>query len=356
MADIVTRPEDADYSVRTMVADVLNAAWNEGLLTKVEYSSKIAAAQADFLNETNAPTITAGTVTVPTVTAPGVTIPASAEVADVLDVFDSKYLELVALLSDKFTAFRGTYFPNESAAYTQAEAWLSQAIENPEVGLPAAVADQIYGDDQARIISEASRASDAVLATYAGRRFPLPPDVAAANIASIQQKAQDQLAESSRKIAILSVDQMKFCIEKALSLRQMAMGAAIDYIKALASGPDMASRMVGVGYDAQSKLISSAADFYRADTQAKEMVSKVAQYNNSLALDAAAKNQASELTLIEDKLKALLAEAQAIAQMSTSLLNNVHATVGIGANRNASVGYSYSNETTGFGPTTSDVG
>ena len=41
--------------------------------------------------------------------------------------------------------------------------------------------------------------------------------------------------------------------------RKLAAGSAIEYIKALASGPDMASRLINFGYDAQSKLISAAS-------------------------------------------------------------------------------------------------
>lgn len=77
-------------------------------------------------------------------------------------------------------------------------------------------------------------------------------------------------------------------------------------------------------------------------------MAKVAQFNTSTALEADVKNQMSNLTLIEDKLKALLAEAQALAQMSTSLINNVHVSAGVSGGRNVSVNYSYSNDTSGL--------
>jgi len=104
----------------------------------------------------------------------------------------------------------------------------------------------------------------------------------------------------------------------------MAMNAAVEYVKSLASAPEMTSRLTNIGYDAQSKLISSVSAYYNARTQAQEVMSKVAQYNNSTELDAAAKNQMSDLTLIEDRLKAMLAEAQAIAQMTTAMFNNLN--------------------------------
>lgn len=54
-------------------------------------------------------------------------------------------------------------------------------------------------------------------------------------------------------------------------------------------------------------------------------MAKTTQFNISTSLEAASKNQAAELTVIEDKLKALLAEAQTIGQMATSLYNNLQA-------------------------------
>jgi len=110
------------------------------------------------------------------------------------------------------------------------------------------------------------------------------------------------------------------------------MAAAVEYIKALASGPEMASRVVGIGYDAQSKLISSAADYYRARAGAKEIIAKANQYNVTTALEADIKNQASELSMIDSKLKALLSEAQVIGQSITAMLNNLHASAGAQGN------------------------
>ena len=104
----------------------------------------------------------------------------------------------------------------------------------------------------------------------------------------------------------------------------------------------MASRLTNIGYDAQSKLISSVSSYYNARTQAADVMSKVAQYNNSTTLEVAVKNQMSDLSMIENKLKALLADAQSVAQMATSLFNNLHASVSMQANGGTTV--SQSNE------------
>ena len=332
-----------------ILSDVMNASWTAGGAYATSYETKIAAAQGSYLATT--PTISAPTALgAMTITEPAVDIPSTASQTDIMTMFDTKYLELVALLTDKFTAFRTAYFPDEGAAYVAAEDALQACLANPTTYLPANVQAQFYGDDQARILAEKVRAQDAVVAQFAARRFPLPPDVAASAVLQIEQKAQDELAESSRKLTMMSVEQFRFTIEKTLSLRQMAMGATIDYIKALASGPEMASKLVGIGYDAQSKLISAASQFYGARINAAEAISKVQQFNSTNALTVSTKNQAAELTVIEDKLKALVAEAGGIAQMATALFNNLHASVSASDSFSRGVNYSYSNDTSSAPP------
>lgn len=555
-----------------VLADIINTSWSTGATIANSYSASVETAKTSFLDSAAVADITADTVTVPTIAEPAVDIPSSTNATDVMSMFDTKYLELVALLSDKFATFKSTYYPDDSAllasvsgrmselsavtipmvtggavsaptitdtvssadivsnavfaqpvlepalaipasvdtsailgvfdsayadlvallqtkfveyratyfaneggVYDSAEDWLLAALANSSAALPVPVAEQIWGDDQARILSDKVRAQDAVVAQFAARRFPLPPDVAASMVLQIEQKAQDELAESSRKVAVMSVELMQKTLERALQLRvttmqaaneyikslasapdiasrivgigydaqsklissvaallgartevaklalqadttsanmafeaeklnqavsldaakanlgvsvekaklglqastttvqiafeaaksnQMAalesvklavtnvidlrtksMASAVEYVKALASGPEMASRLVGIGYDAQSKLISSAAQFYNARTQAKEAVAKVQQFNVTADIERQVKNQAVDLALVESKLKALLSEAQGIAQMATALFNNLQAQAS--ASNNFSKQYQYSGEVSG---------
>ena len=311
--------------------DVINESWEQANTKLAAFEAKVDAITDEatgWLSTQSAPHVTAGSVTTPSVVEPAVDIPATQSATDVMTLFDTKYAELVAMLSDKFVSFRNTYFPNDAADYAAVEAWIQGAVANPNSGLPVAVQQQITADDQARILSDTTRASDAVLQTFAARRFPLPPGAATSAVLQIQQKSQDAMAESSRKITMASVDMMKFAVEKSVGLRQLAMNEAIEYVKAIASAPEMASQLVGIGYDAQSKLISAASQFYSARTDVQKLISSVNEFNVTTGLEVAAKNQAADLTLIEDRLKALLTECQAFAQMATSLFNNLHASSG----------------------------
>ena len=325
---IVTVPTGNDYSA--MTAELINAAWDQANTKVNSFESKLTGATNDWLDTVNAPHITAGTALGADIAEPGVTIPASTDVGDVMSTFDTKYLELVAMLSDKYTTFLTTYFPNDTAIYSAAETWLQSAITN-DTGLPATVADQLMTDSRDKLLADANRASDAVLTKFAAMRFPLPPGAAASAVLQIQQTAQDKIAEAERKIVVASVEQLRWTVEKLIDLRKTAAGSAIEYIKALASGPDMASRLINFGYDAQSKLISAASQFYGVRAEVAKIANQNAQFNVSTALEAATKNQSSDLALIEDRLKALLTECQALATMATSLFNNLHASAGVSA-------------------------
>lgn len=311
-------------AVATLVAaEVLNAAWDMGLTQQANLGTKIEGI-ATGLDE-NVPIISAPTsIPAPGVTAPMVNIPATVD--DYIETYRAQYIEMMDELTTRVQSFRDTYFPDETAGFAAAQSWLTEALSNPDSGLPVAIQDQIFEDDRSRILDDASRASDAVLAAFAARRFPLPPGQAAAAIATIQQKSQAEIATSSRNIAKLAVDMQRFTVEKLLGLRQAADGAALEYVKTLVVAPSESNKVA----NQQSALIAAAADFYRADIAAAELTSKVAQFNNTLTVDVAGKNQASELAIVGEKIKTLLAEAQYLATSAAALFNNLNVSVGTG--------------------------
>jgi hypothetical protein len=311
---------------------VVNSAWNIGLDNRTKVQDEVDQLIADLRNSVNTPTMTPATLSPVSVDEPFVTIPASADVDDVFDKWKTEYLELAAWMVTQFTTFRTTYFPDEQTAYNAMEDYLQAAIANPTVGMPDAVASQIWTDDRDRIVADAERASEAVIAQFAAKGFALPPGAAASAVLQIEQKAQDEIAESSRKVAVMSVEQMKWTVDNLLKLRDLSMKDAVEYIKALASGPDMTSRLTNVGYDAQSKLITSVASYYGARTQAKELLYKGQQHNADLDQTSRVENMKSELMMVDNWTKALLAEIQSLTQQCVSMFNNLHAQASQGTN------------------------
>lgn len=315
----------------------VNSTWEMGLDSRQKTIDDIAAIVADLQNTLNTPVMTPASVVPATVVEPLVSIPDSVTSADIYAEFEAQYLLLITELDAKFTSFRATFFPTEDATYDLGEGWVSAAIANPNVGLPPAVQAQIWGDDAARTLADSTRAQDAIVAQFAGRRFPLPADVSSSAILQIQQRTQDIQAESSRKIAIMSVEMQKWLVEKIFGLREMAMKSIVDYVKTIAMGPEVASRLVPIGYDAQSKLISAVSAYYNARTGAAELSFKGAQQNAALSQESKVSNLKSEMATVEHWVKALLTEAQALAQMATALFNNIHLQSSMAVNDSRSV-------------------
>ncbi|WP_273703314.1 hypothetical protein, partial [Candidatus Accumulibacter vicinus] len=222
------------------------------------------------------PALTTAVISTPT--DPGVTIPTDVTEDSVIATFTSEQQDLWDQLVDGFVGFRTSYFPNENTLYSSAETWLQDALDNVH-GLPSAVAAQVLTDSSDRISVELSRATDSITARFAASRFPLPSGALASAVLQLQQKAQDDIADASRKLVIASIEQLRFVVDKVLSLRQSAMAAALDYCRTLASATPGAVQLTEAAYDAQVKLINSAAAYYGARTNASEAVAKVSQFN-----------------------------------------------------------------------------
>ena len=314
--------------------DTINASWDLAQNKTSELEAKI----SDITDETTgwlstqaAPHIVAGAVPVPAVAEPAINIPANIDTSAILGEFETEYTKLRTLLVSDLCTLFGTYFPDDNATYTAAETWLRDGLASGR-GIPAATAAQLLTEDKDRMTADAARAADALSQRFAAMRFPLISGQQASATLQLQQKLQEEIANSSRKIVVLSVEQLKWTVEKMLGLRELAMNSALDYIKALASAPDTASKVVGIGYDAQTKLITSTAQYLNARTEVQKLVNAAAEFNVNADLQADEKNQAADLQLIEDRLNALMTEIKAFAQLATSLFNNLHANAGTGYN------------------------
>ncbi len=321
---IVSVPTGNDYS--RMTAEIINASWQQALDKVAALDSKIAGVESwlagniipavttTTVGATSAalPTIVSSTaatapsalsptsvsdpsdvtapvvatpasVAAPVVIEPDVFIPSSIDTSQILSEFETEYLQLIDLLATKFTAFIQQYFPNDVAHYAATTDWLMDALSGG--GLSASTKAQLAADDHARIIADANRASAALVHKFSAMRFPLMPDQLVSGQLQIEQSKQNLMAESSRKITMQEIEMLKMVIDKSLSLRSLAMTSTIEYIKALTSAPDIASKVIGIGYDIQTKLISAATGWYNARIEVEKLSSNVSEFNASTGVD-----------------------------------------------------------------------
>ena len=310
-----------------LAVTLCNETWaqaNTRMLALTNKIDEITNQTTGWLSTAAAPHISSGSMSPVTVPEPVVNIPTNIDTSMIYADFATQYNAIRALITSDLPTVFSNYFPEDMLTYTAAEGWVQAAMANPNSGLPAAVQAQLIADDHSRVLAESVRASDAVVQTFAARRFPMPPGAAASAVLQIQQKAQDLMAESSRKITLQCIDAMKFAIDEAMKMRQMAIGSALDWAKTMVAAPDEASKVIGIGIDAQSKLIHAVSSYYGARTAAMELTAKINEFNIETALTVSEKNQAADMNMIENRLKAILTEIQAFAQVCTALYNNLH--------------------------------
>lgn len=350
MPDIITGSTVPSELVR----QVLNATWDLGLTKATASATRVNNALTELASP---PTMSASSVAVPSVTEPVVTIPTDQE-ADAFNKFDSLYPELIDALSAEFATFISTYLPAQSASLAAYEAWLLDAMQNPDAVLPPALAAEIWEGDRSRVNDAASQAVEAVAATWASRGFPVPPGVAVAQAYKIQEAAITELANSSRNVAVksfeMAYDKLKFAVTQMGDMRTKALSAAGDYIKALASGPDVASRVVGIGYDAQSKLISAVSSFYSARIDAEKLAYSARQHNADFNQAAALENLKAIIDVLGKRVSTILSDAQSTSHMAASLFNNAHVQASMSGS--FGIGYHYNNDTQNEAPTLVAVG
>jgi hypothetical protein len=214
-----------------------------------------------------------------------------------------------------------------------AQDWITRALTEGGTGINANVEDQIWQRDRARVLQEVNRASEEVLATFAARRFPVPPGAAQHQLYLANLAAQNKIAQASRDVAIkqaeLEVENVKFAVQQALDYRIKGIAAAGDYIRIMALGPDIAMRLATSAAGAQAQLINAASSYYNARIRVEEMKYDVKKTNAKEMNDI----QRQELVEFSNRLRSqaqvLAAAAESAGNQAAAALNAVHASAQI---------------------------
>lgn len=260
---------------------------------------------------------------------PSVYIPSRTSGVD-MALFNSTYGQIVNDLSNRFHDFFTEFFPISPSLMPAVEAWLERAIAGG-TGINAFVERQIWQRDRDRIGFEAFGATEEAVSSWASRGYPLPPGAANATVDGIRRKRISDTNAVSREAAIKAfeteIENVRFAVSQAIDYRVKAISAAGDYIRSLASAPDIASKMATQSSDAQARLISAAAGFYNARTNAVDTVAKLELSNADLNMKALLGNQDTDARYTDMRVRAAVSAAEAAAQQGAAALNGLNATV-----------------------------
>lgn len=263
---------------------------------------------------------------------PPVLIPTSATGVDSA-LYGATYNQIKNDLIGQFSKFFDDYFPaDECNALAKAQDALCSMLSGG-LGIPAHVEEQIWQRDRARVLNEVGRSHREVLATFAGRGFPLPPGAAQHQISTLQRDAQDKVAQQSRDVAIkhieLLIENVRFAIGQALDYRIKSISAAAEYIKTLAIGPEIAMKLATSAADAQAKLIGAANTYYGSRIRLEELKFEVQKWNSDVINRAQAVDVQEFTGRLRAKAEVLSSAAKSAGDQAAAALNALHASASV---------------------------
>ena len=231
---------------------------------------------------------------------PDVFIPTHADEAS-LEMFDTQWDKITDKLAGMYADFIRRYFPNECDYLGHAQHWICDTLTKGGTGINPAVERQIWDRDRSRLLAEADRAEQEAMSTFAARGFPMPPGALHGAVRRIRAETRDKLAQASRDVAIkqaeMEVENVRFAVDKALSLYGVVMDAAKNFITAMATGADTSAQLLPSVTDSQSKLISAANEYYRSRISVEELRLKAATTAAELTHQANLKDYDGRLTV-----------------------------------------------------------
>lgn len=263
--------------------------------------------------------------------------------AELTALYQSTADEIKALIGNGLTGFYTSYFPlgNELAA---ARAWVENAITNGGTGLNANIEAQIWERDRSRVLREAARATDEIMASFAARGYPLPPGALIDQVSRIDQDARDKTAQASRDVAIkqaeIELENIRFAIGKAIDMRTAAIQAAGDYIRTLALGPQLGVQMATAVIDAKSKMAGALTSFYQAKISALELPLKAEIAEKTSNVEIRKANLAALTGSISARVATVEAAARAAGTQAAAALNSINASTGFTGGGGTSLSYS----------------
>jgi hypothetical protein len=276
---------------------------------------------------------------------PPVNIPMNAQAAG-FEQFRETWTETINDLTTRFRDFIVEYMPNETPYIDAAQQWLNSAITNGETGLIRTVEDQIWQRQRDRITKDSARAESEIIDSWASRGFAMPPGAAIHAVGLAKQQSRDLIAEAASKVAIAQAEleqkNMQFAVENSIKLWTGAMGAAGEYIKAIATGPQAAGQIIPSITDSQAKLISAASSYYNARISVQELALKASLPSSQWAHESAIKDADIRMQFIAEKVKAAIGAAQIAGTIASSALNALHASAS--ASDSSSLNHNWSGE------------
>ena len=316
----------AAETIDTIIANAIATA-NEQTAAASEAAYDLIAQNAGFYLEP--PTSEAGF----TVEAVEPEIPA---VDDSTIKYQAELDKIVQLLSDQLAGFFATYYPLASDAFDEATSWLINVITNGGTGVNATVEAQLWQRARENIIADGRRVGNQIVIGFEAKGYSLPSGAMLRKTEESLYNQSGRTGEAATTIAAkqfdVEVETVKFAVGKALESRAMAMNAAADYIRAVATAPAAAVNVAGINTDAQARMMAAAAAWYGARLDRDKIVlsSKLAEMGSRDDIYKHRRSNATDNSQVD--VQALSSAADVFARTASAALASLNSIVSSSVN------------------------
>lgn len=253
--------------------------------------------------------------------------PAVELVADATLTYESQRNKIITLLSGELADFFANYYPLVADAFDEATGWLVDTINNGGTGIKPAVEDQIWQRDRSRVVADGLRAEAQTRDEFAARGFSLPSGAMSARLQQMRFEQMLKTQEQSRDVAVkqadIEVENIRFAVDLAVKSRMQAMGIAVDYIRALMSGADVAARVASLNAEARARMISATADMYRARISYDEVALRAPLQNTENKVKMLGIERDSFGQGVTAQVNAAVGAAEAYGRMAAAALSSI---------------------------------
>jgi len=207
-------------------------------------------------------------------------------IQDLRGDYESKYNEmfdkLYPLAKKEFTDFMATAFPSEQC-WSKLSTFLCDAIDNGRIGLPEHIENSIWQRANDREMIKIQGLTANIYSEAAQRGFSMPPAWTLGTIAMANNEAGKNLSALNRDIAIevakLRIEFVKFSIEKIISMRQMALQSAVEFMHNIYKSAD-AGNTKAQGYtNSYQSFYNSMNAYYNSVNSVNELKFKIKATN-----------------------------------------------------------------------------
>ena len=254
--------------------------------------------------------------------------------ADNIYSYESQWAAIIADLVGRLDDFFTTYFPLTTDAYDEANAWLVDVITNGGTGVNTSVEDQIWQRDRDRRTAEGMRTKAQISTGYAAKGHFLPAGSMLKKLEEVDfaDLAANGVASTSvaAKQLEIEIETVKFAITEAMKSRILAMNAAADYIRAIASAPGSAVDVAGLNSDAQAKMINASANWYEARLSRDKIVLSSALAEMASRDDIYKHRRTNATQNDQVDAQSLAAAADVLARTASAALSSLNSIVSSG--------------------------